>query len=181
MFLRCVWTAVYCLGKPLSGGGLWHAGVGQLSLRSHVLLHPRRGPRCAGNASHSVMSQDGEVWRALTNTSDAGDVTQGGTPKWYTSAARRDSGHFADRGEAGAAWRRGFGSCANDCAGPGQKSRGAGGGGHPPPVRRRGVCWSQGTSTRQHNKILVSGTIGAFRLCSDNSQFPTYREHTVSS
>ena len=36
-----------------------------------------------------------------------------------------------------------------------------------PPVWRRVVCWSERTSTRQNNKILVSGTIGAFRLCSD--------------
>ena len=35
----------------------------------------------------------------------------------------------------------------------------------PPPLWRRVVCWSQGASTRQHNKILMSGTIGAFRLC----------------
>ena len=29
------------------------------------------------------------------------------------------------------------------------------------------MCWSQMASTRQHNKSLVSGTIGAFRLRSD--------------
>ena len=29
------------------------------------------------------------------------------------------------------------------------------------------VCWSERASTRQHKKILVSGTTGAFRLCSD--------------
>ena len=29
------------------------------------------------------------------------------------------------------------------------------------------MCWSQMASTRQHNKSLVSGTIGAFRLCND--------------
>ena len=34
----------------------------------------------------------------------------------------------------------------------------------PPRVRRRVVCRSQRASTRQHKKILVSGTIGAFRL-----------------
>ena len=36
--------------------------------------------------------------------------------------------------------------------------------------------WSKRASTRQHNKILVSGTIGAFRLCSDKrlEQFRTY-------
>ena len=36
-----------------------------------------------------------------------------------------------------------------------------------PPVRRRVVRWSQRASTHQHKKIFVSGTIGAFRLCSD--------------
>ena len=40
---------------------------------------------------------------------------------------------------------------------------GVGGGG----VRRRVVCWSQMASTHQHNKSLVSGTIGAFRPRSD--------------
>ena len=29
------------------------------------------------------------------------------------------------------------------------------------------MCWSERTSTRQHNKILITGAIGAFRLCSD--------------
>ena len=29
------------------------------------------------------------------------------------------------------------------------------------------MCWSEGTSTHQHNKILVSGTVGTFQLCSD--------------
>ena len=35
--------------------------------------------------------------------------------------------------------------------------------------------------TRQHKKILVSGTIGPFRLCSDKQleQFRTYREQSV--
>ena len=36
-----------------------------------------------------------------------------------------------------------------------------------PPVWRRVVCWSERTSSRQHNKTLVSGTAGAFRRCSD--------------
>ena len=35
------------------------------------------------------------------------------------------------------------------------------------PVQRRAVCWSQMAGTRQHNKSLVSGARGAFRLCSD--------------
>ena len=34
--------------------------------------------------------------------------------------------------------------------------------------------------TRQHNKILVSGTIGAFRLCSDNRISCGPKENTVS-
>ena len=52
----------------------------------------------------------------------------------------------------------------------------------PPPVRRRVVCWSQEASTRQHNKSLVSGTMGAFRLCSDRRlvQWQTDREHSVT-
>ena len=40
----------------------------------------------------------------------------------------------------------------------------------PPPLLRRRVVswgWSQGAGTRQHKQLLVSGTIGAFRLCSD--------------
>ena len=37
---------------------------------------------------------------------------------------------------------------------------------HPPP-RIRVVCGSQMASTCQHNKSLVSGTTGAFRLRSD--------------
>ena len=36
-------------------------------------------------------------------------------------------------------------------------------------------------STRRHQKILVSGTIGAFQLCNDKrlDQFWTYREHSA--
>ena len=43
------------------------------------------------------------------------------------------------------------------------------------------MCWSERASTRQHKQILVSATIGAFRLCSDKrlEQFRTYREHSV--
>ena len=40
------------------------------------------------------------------------------------------------------------------------------------PVRRRVVCRSQRTSARQHKKSLVSGTVGAFRLCSDKRLDP---------
>ena len=36
-----------------------------------------------------------------------------------------------------------------------------------PPLRRRVASWSKGAGTRQHKKGLVSGTIGAFRLRSD--------------
>ena len=32
---------------------------------------------------------------------------------------------------------------------------------------KRVVCGSQMASTRQHNKSIVSGTIGTFRLCSN--------------
>ena len=50
----------------------------------------------------------------------------------------------------------------------------------PPPVRRRVVCWSQGASTRRHKKLLVSGTTGAFWLCSDErTSRCTSREHSV--
>ena len=54
-----------------------------------------------------------------------------------------------------------------------------GGGGYP--VRRRAACWSQRASTQWHKKILVSGTIGAVRLCSDKraSELCTYREQSV--
>ena len=40
---------------------------------------------------------------------------------------------------------------------------------NPPPPRTEtcGVLANK-AGTRQHNKILVSGTIGAIRLCSDN-------------
>ena len=42
------------------------------------------------------------------------------------------------------------------------------------------MCWSKEASTRQHKKSLVSGTIGAFRLCSDErTSRCTYREHSV--
>ena len=50
----------------------------------------------------------------------------------------------------------------------GQGSRGGGGLDQPapphPPVRGRVVCWANKAGTCQHNKILISGTVGAFRL-----------------
>ena len=46
----------------------------------------------------------------------------------------------------------------------------------PTPVRRRVACRSQMASTRQHNKSLVSGIIGALRLCSDKRQVGLHRE-----
>ena len=49
--------------------------------------------------------------------------------------------------------------------------------GHYPPVRRRVACWSKEASTRWHKKSLVSGTMGAFRLCTDERTSRwTYRE-----
>ena len=43
------------------------------------------------------------------------------------------------------------------------------------------MCRSQRASTQQHKEILVSGTIGAFRLRSDKrlGQFWTYRGHSA--
>jgi len=42
------------------------------------------------------------------------------------------------------------------------------------------MCWSKEASTRQHKKSLVSGTIGALRLCSDErASRCTHREHFV--
>ena len=43
------------------------------------------------------------------------------------------------------------------------------------------MCWSQGASTGQHKKILVSGTIGAFRLRSDEPTVDAPTENIVSS
>ena len=47
------------------------------------------------------------------------------------------------------------------------------------------MCWSQMASTRQHNKSLISGTIGAFRLYSDKwlveLELHGTTENTVSS
>ena len=50
-----------------------------------------------------------------------------------------------------------------------------------PAVQRHVVCRSQRTSTPQHREGLFSGTIGAFRLCSDKrlDQLQIYREQSV--
>ena len=49
------------------------------------------------------------------------------------------------------------------------------------PVQRRAVCRSQRTSTRQHKKSRVSGTIGALHLRSPKrlDQLRTHRDHSV--